>query len=435
MCGIVCVINANPFTNIGNTRPAQGPFKQTALLTDMLLASAVRGVDGTGMYQLAQDATMYTYKLAMPSAVALENTYIKSMVDDCHNSSITVGHVRAATQGSITDDNCHPFQAFREDGSYIIGVHNGTLYGWDIPKTEHEVDSAWAFDMLAKEGIRALDEMYGAFTFVWHDSAQPGKLFVARNEERPFHLIRSKDGKSMYAASEAGMLQWLVDKHKLSVEDDVYSLDTGVVAVIDTTKATLSVEKVDDFYDYTNYSYNTKSNGKYKNYTAPVPASSCPVPSTKYTPSPSLKDITIEAMKDCLRRARWSPVKDEKESEGPVEMGPVEDRLMSAEKGWFEVGEVDAADVKRAISEGLYGCIVNYDAVEYDGITDMIVGEIITPARLKSPIAYMMQSKDGKPEQFVDTQVPAVIVGARQFGDELEFIVTPLNEEGLKATA
>ncbi len=128
MCGIVAVINANPFTNIGNTRPAQGPFKQTALLTDMLLASAVRGVDGTGMYQLAQDATMYTYKLAMPSAVALENTYIKSMVDDCHNSSITVGHVRAATQGNINDDNCHPFQAFREDGSYIIGVHNGTLY-------------------------------------------------------------------------------------------------------------------------------------------------------------------------------------------------------------------------------------------------------------------------------------------------------------------
>lgn len=426
MCGIVAIINSNPFARSGNKHKSQAPLRQRELLYDMMLASSVRGTDGTGIYQVDHQLNVMHAKMAHASAYALDDKDLKAMVQGSHNASITVGHVRAATQGSINNDNCHPFKAYRDDGSYIIGVHNGTLHGWDTPNPGgFTVDSAWAMAQLATEGISCLEDMYGAFTFVWYDTKEPGKVFIARNDNRPLHLVRSKDGSTIYAASEAGMLAWLLDKHNMSVEDEVYSLDANTVVSIDTLEHKLKIEKVAEFEDaYTSYTMTPKA-----------PAS-CPVPSSKNTSTtPTLKDHIITAVKDCLRRARYSGV-TEKVDSPPVEMGPVDDdALVPADSSWYSVKGVDQADISRAIKEGVYGSIVNFDAVEYDSFLDSIVGEIVSPARLNSPIAYMHEVGDNEAGRWVDTRLPAVIVGARQFGDETEFVVVPMTEKGIKAMA
>lgn len=429
MCGLIGIINSNPkMLDEGNKTVAAAPYKQTSLFHDMMLASAVRGVDGTGIYQVDHTGKVWTDKCSLPSAEALKGGGMTAMVQDTCNASITVGHVRAATQGSVEDANCHPFQAFRDDGSYIIGVHNGTLHGWDTPKTEFEVDSEWAFNQIAQKGIAALDEFYGAFTFLWYDSNTPGKLWIARNTERPLHLMRSPNGRSIYMASEAGMLQWLVDKHNISVEEDVFSLDTNNVVTIDTLQPTLTVNVEDEFFD--NYSYaSTKSS---KSNTA-----SCPVPSATYLPSyGSAKTLLVQAMKDCLRRARYSLVggtKGEDLDSPPIELGPVDLPYKQAPSSWYSIRGVDGADVQRAVREGLFGTLVQYEAVEHDSFQDLIVGEIIAPARLNSPIAYMREVPMDKADGIVDKLHPVVIVGARHFGNEMEYIVSPINAVGMQA--
>ena len=430
MCGLVAIFNSNPKQLEDNNKTtANAPYKQGALLYDMLLASAVRGVDGTGIYQVDHTAKVWTEKVAQPSAEALKAVGMDLMVKDACNASITVGHVRAATQGSVVDDNCHPFQAFRDDGSYIIGVHNGTLYGWNTPKVDYEVDSEWAFNEIATKGYAAFDEFYGAFTFIWYDSREPGKVWIARNNERPLHLMRSTSGRSIYAASEAGMLQWLVDKHNISVEDGVFSLDTNNIVCIDTTQHELSVEVVEEFFDGYGYSNGSKSN-----------TTSCPVPSSTVKPAySSAKALLVQAMKECLRRSRYALVGDYTEPEEesidapPLELGPVDMPYKQAPASWYSVVGLDGADVKRAIREGLYGTIVHFDAVEYDSFQDHIVGEIISPARLQSPIAYLRAVSMEEADKLVNESVPAVVVGARHFGNEMEYIVAKLNDEGMRA--
>ena len=440
MCGIVAILNSNPSAvKAGNKTPAPGPYKQNSLLHDMLLASAVRGTDGTGLFQVDKTLEVWTGKKAEPSASAMNDSGIGLIVKDTSNCSITVGHVRAATQGSVSDDNCHPFQAFRDDGTYIIGVHNGTLYGWDTPASGYAVDSEWAFNEIATKGADAFKEFYGAYTFLWHDSREPGKLFMARNDERPMHLIRSSDGRSIYMASEAGMLQWLVDKHKMSVEHAVYSLDTNVIASVDTTKAQLEVvneEAIEDNTTYLGYNY------------TPAPSAACPVPSKTYTSSTtSVKGLLVIAMKDCLRRSRYKLAKGveveddplllpwDGEDDGPIEMGPVDMPYRNAPSAWYSADGVDAADVARAMREGLYGSLVQFDAVEHDSFQDHIVGEIVAPAKLQSPMAYLYEVSMEEAPALVDTMMPAVIVGARPFGDEMEYIVSRINAEGKKALA
>lgn len=417
MCGIIAIINSNPHAAEGNKRPAPAPLSQNNLFYDMMLASAVRGIDGTGIFQVDKSLRVWTEKYADPSAVALHKGGMNSMVRDTGNSSITVGHVRAATQGSISDPNCHPFQAFRDDGSYIIGVHNGTLYGWDYPKNEFDVDSEWAFNKIAQEGVKAFDDFVGAFTFLWYDSREPGKLFIARNDERPFHLLRSKDGKSIYAASEAGMLQWLAEKHKVSTEDKIFSLDTHTIVSIDTLQDALVVEEEAEFIETT---YN------YKSYSTYVP-----VKKEKKADNP-IKSAIVNALKECLRQSRYSIAGPD---DSPVEMGPVDTPFVKAKSSWYSIKGVDGADISRATREGLYGSVVYFDAVEYDSFLDNVVGEIYEPTRLGMPIAYMNNINSEEASFVVGKKTPVVVVGARPFGNEMEYIVVPLTDEGKKAVA
>lgn len=221
MCGIFGVINR---TGVVDTR--LGDFFSNAAI-----AGAVRGVDGIGVYQIDDHTPsgkklVYTYKRALAAQEFMEEQNANGIFYDARKSFVTMGHNRAATAGVISDRNCHPFAVVRDDRSTFVGVHNGTLYGWDQEPlaSKCQVDSEWAMHTMAADGIKeSIPKFYGAMAFALYDSRTPSKVYLYTNGERPLHFafVEGSAGSKVLVASEAEMLYWLATRNKLKVEKGV----------------------------------------------------------------------------------------------------------------------------------------------------------------------------------------------------------------------
>lgn len=257
MCGIVFTMNSSTYANDIDD-----------WLKDAMLASQVRGTDSAGMFQVNQGKVEW-FKNGISPTEFLKAEEVKKLIRCSAWTDATVGHVRAATMGGITTKNAHPFQADREDGSYIIMVHNGTLNGWKNKKDSenYTVDSEWMAHMLATEGADAFEYFNGAFAIVWFDSRHPKSLFMARNKERPLHYCVVNKGKSIIGCSELGMLGWLGAKHGL-VQDTAESQD--IPFYLEEGKIyQFSLEKIGEFtvVEYPKYDPSTST------YTSPASTS------------------------------------------------------------------------------------------------------------------------------------------------------------------
>lgn len=417
-------------------------IKYRDLFESMLVAGAVRGTDSTGAYQVTSRGDVFYAKSALASGAAVkEDKPLKNIIGSVDDSPINVGHVRAATQGEVNEDNSHPFIGFKDDANknYLIGVHNGTLYGWEYydETTAHTVDSAWAIEHIAKHGAKAFEDFYGAYAFVWYDTSSPNKVFFTRNKERPLHIARSSDGHSIIGASEAGMLQWLAARHDISI-GEVYSVEPGSIYSIDTSEEKLSVQWEEDVPEYAG-----STNTMYDRWGRTVPAKreetkGLPAPimaSIEWEPSANpKKERTIEAVKAALRNARYKKVGPVDDEDTPFEMGPVEVRVR-AKADWYSDMDATEDERKRALYDGSYGQVVAFEGITFDHFNDTIVGEIQMPSAFKGALAYLPTNGPYEFNYYEDRRVPMVVVGARTHGGELEYIVTPLNEKGEEALA
>lgn len=254
MCGIHGVLVAN---NSG------APFGVNGFMSDGFIAGSVRGIDSSGVFQVDKKKKPFMYKRCLAGPDFIQNNHTKRFITDTNTSLITVGHVRAATHGKVVDDNAHPFIAERPtDDSYIMGVHNGTLNAWQYrPEAkEFDVDSAWAFDSIARLGMDAFKNFHGAFVFAWWDTKEPNILRVVRNKERPLHFVMTKDKKAMLLASEAGMLAWLAERNRCDVTGDIYTFGVDKEYRIDVGGKEITWTK----HDLPTWSSAYKHTGGYK---------------------------------------------------------------------------------------------------------------------------------------------------------------------------
>lgn len=432
MCGIAMVVNS------GFGHRYHSP-KLNDTFADLMLASAVRGTDATGMFQLDSTNRLWWDKYAMASGVALQVPSVKQFVSDVDSCSVTVGHVRHATVGDSADDqNSHPFLSSREDNSYVIGVHNGTLYGWESMDmyNQHTTDSSWAISHIAQEGAEAFKDFFGAFAIVWHDSRHPGKLFIARNNERPFHIARTKNKRTIIGCSEGRMLDWIAERNGIELEDgNIYSIDSGYIWSIDTTQEELSITMEEEI-----------EINSWTSRSRPRTQATAVVPHTNLTPASCEVDITpwkedtgknrvVEAVKLALKKARMTVLsaEEEEDADTPIDGGDSDEILVRAQDGWFSTAGVELNDKKRAEYDGSFGSVVTFDPVSYDSFRDSVIGEIVKPEFYKRPLTYVENVSPLEWEQLRDTQRHMVVVGVRYFDKEKEYIVTPLNDEGVRA--
>lgn len=245
MCGIQFVINA------GSKCKNLDDFMQ-----DAFYANQVRGTDSSGVFAVesykpkADVRDVHFFKKAVNGSDFLEMQSARTLIAAANTNVATVGHVRASTWGASVDKNAHPFVTVRQDGSRIIGVHNGSLDGWQHKEgaDDHEVDSAWLYSKIAEDGFDAFEGINGAFVLVWYDSTSPDRLFIARNDKRPLYYAYTEDQKAIVACSELGMLGWLTSRRDIKLHTNKEGFrflfpEPGFVHSISLTNPT-DVEKI-----------------------------------------------------------------------------------------------------------------------------------------------------------------------------------------------
>lgn len=195
------------------------------------VANTLRGTDSSGIATIDTRKNIYDYhKLPVGGYHFIGDRVADGMIRQASRSStITMCHVRAATVGSVTLSNAHPFVHVSEDEQRtVIGTHNGTLTGWTSKKNAkyYTVDSEWAINHIAEEGFDAFEDLRGAYCFVWWDSEKQTMLNIARNKERPMYVAMLESGGMAYA-SEAGMLFWLLERHNVKMKGSILELEAG----------------------------------------------------------------------------------------------------------------------------------------------------------------------------------------------------------------
>ena len=207
MCGIVTV-----FKNINLS--AANDRVVSSVMEQLTYVGALRGWDSTGMVTKVPGQPVSMYKRNLQPSDFLQLKETTKLLQSSNRSRFLVVHSRAATKGSVTTDNAHPFQ----HGS-LTGVHNGTLRTWANLTTESfSTDSEHIYHALSKNTFEdVLQKLNGAFTLIWYDDST-NHMHVIRNNERPFTFIKVKEMDALFGASEVDMLKWILKRNDLTIE-------------------------------------------------------------------------------------------------------------------------------------------------------------------------------------------------------------------------
>lgn len=216
MCGLVGVAGNLYLKDIN-------AFKQ------LLIVNQIRGFDSTGIGVVNKQGDMSAYKLAIDPAQLLQFKNVDARLNS--NAKVLMGHNRAATRGKVNTANAHPFVI-----GDTMGAHNGTLDGGclnglnkladnlvgdtDSERLIHEIDNSTIHDALAKSE--------GAWALSIYDKTHE-TINLVRNDQRPLFYAKSKDGDTLWWASEATMLRWILDRNGIDFNGKVYQLPTDVV--------------------------------------------------------------------------------------------------------------------------------------------------------------------------------------------------------------
>lgn len=217
MCGILGVINGEKSWN-GLT--GLNRYMEQGCVTGLF-----RGDDSTGLLQVSKGFDARVFKATVDGYYFKQHKKVQELLRNVDSNPLTVIHHRAATHGSVSYHNCHPFEHEMPDDKYVVGVHNGTVHSFS--RTEDginfSVDSDWLYYRIAKLGAaKALGELdSGAYALVWFEKPS-NKVYIAANKERPIHWAAVKGKNVLLVASESEMLYWLAHRNGMEIEQVFY---------------------------------------------------------------------------------------------------------------------------------------------------------------------------------------------------------------------
>jgi hypothetical protein len=142
------------------------------------------------------------------------------MADARRDGVFMVGHNRAATRGTVNDQNAHPFWV----DDKIVLVHNGTMRGDHKKIADVEVDTHAIAHAIAKNDNieEVMQDINAAFALAWYNVEQK-TLRLLRNSERPIHIARTQMGGLMFA-SELEFILFAAHRNKITLKEKPYML-------------------------------------------------------------------------------------------------------------------------------------------------------------------------------------------------------------------
>lgn len=177
----------------------------------------LRGYDSTGVVQITNKKEVDSLKqLGTPEQLFLTPKYKEWAARLIKEGKVAFSHCRAATRGTVSLDNAHPFYLPREgEDNGITIIHNGTLnHQNSFPDFgKFDVDSKWLGHCIATYGAaEALSKIDGPIATMWYDS-KDGTFNIYRNHERPLYRVTTKEGHTLFNSEEEA-LTWVLGRNK-----------------------------------------------------------------------------------------------------------------------------------------------------------------------------------------------------------------------------
>lgn len=239
MCGIVGLITADTF-GFQN--------REINAVQDMLFVNTLRGFDSTGVFTVLNNNDVHIHKEASAGYKFLcSDEWKDTRTVLFQKGKFFVGHNRAATRGSISDNNAHPFWVKDK----IILAQNGTFKGPHRHIKDTEVDTEAIAYLLAEEPDieKALQQVNAAYALIWYN-VEKKQLHAIRNNERPLWIAYTKSG-SIILSSEKGIIQFAVDRNNIELNGDPYLVDDNTLCtytMLDDGKFEEEYTKIDNKY-------------------------------------------------------------------------------------------------------------------------------------------------------------------------------------------
>lgn len=200
MCGLVAIFS----------KQSTGFFStDKTIFLQMLISDMFRGMDSTGCFNVNKHGNLKLIKDASPASFFIGKKEVGDfLTDSLNNAHILVGHNRKATMGFINSENAHPFI----EGDICL-VHNGTLTTHK-ELADRAIDSNAIAAHINEHGYKsALKKINGAYALIWYN-AKEKTMYFTRNAERPLYLVET--ATKIYLASEAKMLDWILDRNNVT---------------------------------------------------------------------------------------------------------------------------------------------------------------------------------------------------------------------------
>lgn len=212
MCGLVGVAG-----NLGT--------KDIKVFKELLYVDKLRGVDSTGIGIVQGDGEVLVLKGPWSPETLLDFKVVDQAL--LTSAKVLMGHNRAATRGKVSKQNAHPWFTGR-----ILGAHNGTLDCGclkDLEKNyEGDTDSEQLINSIHSLDGKIADALKlaaGAWALTIYDRETEG-INLVRTDQRPLFYALSESRDTLYWASEAYMLRWILERNEVKILDNKIHLVT-----------------------------------------------------------------------------------------------------------------------------------------------------------------------------------------------------------------